>query len=129
MSNRFDNKRLLYILAALVVILALTFLFKIPGERATLKERIVEFDSTRISRIVIYPKTSIDKPVEFFKKNGKWNVQQGSIVSPSRQYEVDNIIMEVLSIKPQNLVSKSTSKWSEFEVTDSTGTRIKILNK
>jgi hypothetical protein len=129
MSNRFDNKKLLFILSGLIVILFLTVLFKIPGERATLKERIVEFDSTQISRIILDQKSSTDKPVEFFRNNGKWNVQQGSIVSVSRQYEVDNIIMEILSIKPQNLVTKNKSKWSEFEVTDSTGTRIKILNK
>jgi hypothetical protein len=128
MSKRFDNKRLLYILTGLLVILALTVLIKIPKEKATLKERIVEFDSTDISKIILYPKTSIGIPVEFNKNNGKWNVKQGKIESASKQDEVENIIMEIMSIKPQNLVSKSKTKWTEFEVTDSTGTRIKFLD-
>ncbi|HUX96538.1 MAG TPA: DUF4340 domain-containing protein [Bacteroidales bacterium] len=129
MSSRFDNKRLLYILAALIVILAFTVLIKIPKERATLKDRIVEFDTTEVSKIILNPKNSIDKPYEFIRENGKWKVIQGNIISPSRQMEVENILGEILSIKPQNLVSKSKAKWSDFEVTDSTGTRIRILNK
>ena len=129
MSSRFDNKRLLYILAALIVILVFTVLIKIPKERATLKERIVDFDTTEVAKIILTPKNSIDKPYEFKRENGKWKVMQGNIISLSRQSEVENILNEILSIKPQNLVSKSKAKWSDFEVTDSTGTRIQIINK
>lgn len=129
MSNRFDNKRLLYILAGLIVIMVLTFLIKIPKERATLKERIVELDSTDVSKIILYSKSSAGNPVEFIRNNGKWKVLQGKISSVSKKNEVENIIMEIMSIKPQNLVSKSKTKWADFEVTDSTGTRIMFLNK
>jgi hypothetical protein len=129
MSKRFDNKRLLYILAGLIVVMVLTFLIKIPKERATLKERIVELDSSDVSKIILYSKSSSGNPVEFIRNNGKWRVHQGKISSVSKQDEVENIIMEIMSIKPQNLVSKSKTKWAEFEVTDSTGTRIKFLNK
>ncbi len=129
MSNRFDNKRLLYILAALIVILAFTVLIKIPRERATLKERIVDFDTTEVVKIILNPKSAIGNPYEFDRENGKWKVIQGNIISDTRQMEVENILGEILSIKPQNLVSKSKTKWGDFEVTDSTGTRIRILNK
>jgi len=128
MSNRFDNKRLLFILAGLVVILAFTVLVKIPKERATLKDRIVEFDSSEVARIILYPKTAIGKPFEIFKENDNWKVKQDKIVSASRKMEVENIMSEILSIKPQNLVSKNKSKWFDYEVTDSTGTRIRILD-
>ncbi|MBI5008337.1 MAG: DUF4340 domain-containing protein, partial [Bacteroidia bacterium] len=108
------------------VILVFTVLVKIPRESATIKDRIVEFDSTKAGRIILYPKPTIGKAFEVFKDNGIWKVQQDNIVSASRKMEVENIMSEILSIKPQNLVSKSKSKWIDFEVTDSTGTRIRI---
>jgi hypothetical protein len=129
MSNRFDNKRLIYILAGLVGILAFTVLIKIPKEKATLMDRIVEFDSTEVSKIILTPKKDIDNSFEFYRDNGKWRVRQGKTSSPSRESEVENIMSELLSVRPQNLVSKSKAKWADYEVTDSTGTRIRLLDK
>jgi len=129
MSNRFDNRRLLYILAGLLTLLALTVLIKIPRERATIKDKIVDFDSTDVATIVLKSKASGDIPIEFTKANNRWNVKQGKIESAARQTEVENIILEIMSVKPQNLVSKSKDKWADFEVSDSTGTRIKFLDK
>lgn len=129
MSNRFNNKRLIYILAGLVLILAFTVLIKIPKEKATLMDRIVEFDSTEVSKIILTPKKDIGNSFEFYRENEKWRVRQGATSSPSREAEVENIMSEILSVRPQNLVSKSKTKWVDYEVTDSTGTRIRLLNK
>ena len=56
MSKRFDNKRILYILAGLIVILGLTLLVKAPRERATIKSKLVEIDTARVNKIIIHPK-------------------------------------------------------------------------
>jgi hypothetical protein len=128
MSKRFDNRRLLYILGGLIVILAFTILVKIPKESSTLRDKIVDFDSTEVAKIMLYPKITAGKPFEFLRKDGKWIVRQEKIESAARKYEVENIMIELMSVKPQNLVSKNKSKWAEYEVSDSTGTRIKFLN-
>lgn len=129
MSSRFNNKRLIYLLTGLISILVLTVLFKIPKESATLKSRIVEFDTAEVNKIMLYPKVSNGKVVEFFKNNGKWNVQQGDIFAMPNTGAVRNIFNEVLNIRPQSLAAVNKSKWQEFELTDSLGTRIKFLNK
>jgi hypothetical protein len=129
MSKRFDNKRLLYIVGGLVIIMLLTIFIRVPKENATLKAKLVEFDTLSVSKIIIYPKLLKDKPVEFIRNNGKWSVQQGSVIAEPRNGAVGNIISEVLSMKPQNLAAVSKSKWKEFELTDSLATRISFLNK
>ncbi len=129
MSNRFDNKRLLYILGGLIVILAFTVLIKLPDERSTLKEKIVDFDSTEVFRIMLSPRSTFGKPFEFIRKDEGWLVRQDAVESAANKQETDNIMMELLSVKPQNLVSKSKAKWAEYEVSDSTGTRIRFMNK
>jgi hypothetical protein len=129
MSNRFDNKKLLYLVAGLIVILILTIFIRIPKEKATLKSKLVAFDTLEVSKIVLYPKFGKDNPIEFNRNNGKWSVQQGNIISAPQKGSVQNIFSEVLSLKPEQLAAINKSKWKEFELTDSLGTRIKIMNK
>ncbi len=129
MSSRFDNKKLIYLIAGLGIILTLTILVRIPKERATLKSKITDFDTMEVSKIIIYPKISKESPIEFTRTIGKWTVQQGSVISAPQKGAVENIFNELLSIKPQSLAALNKSKWKEFELTDSLGTRIKVLNK
>jgi len=129
MSKRFDNKTLLYLFAGLITLLLLTVLIRIPKQNATLKSKLVEFDTLSATKIIIYPRLLKDKPVEFIRNNGKWTVQQGSVVSAPQKEAVQEIFDQVLAMKPQNLAAVNKSKWKEFELTDSLATRIKILNK
>jgi hypothetical protein len=126
MSKRFNNKRLLFLLAGLVAVLALTIVIKIPRENATLKNKIVEFDSTEVDKIMLYPRISKGNAIEFTRNAGKWKVQQGTIIAGTQKNVVQNILIEVLGIKPQSLVAMNKTKWEEFEITDSLATRIKF---
>jgi hypothetical protein len=128
MSKRFDNKKLIYLIAGLIVLLVVTMVVRIPKESATLKSRIVEFDTTAASKIIIYPKYLKESQIEFVKSNGKWTVQQGSVISSPQKGAVQNIFGELLSLKPQSLAAVNITKWAEFELTDSLATRVKILN-
>jgi hypothetical protein len=129
MSKRFDNKKLLILLAGLVAILFLTTIIRIPKENATLRDKIVEFDTSDVAGIILYPKLSMDKPVEFSRTNGKWNVKQGTVVSATQEGVVKNMLSEVINLKPQSLASVEKSKWKDFELTDSLATRVKFLDK
>jgi len=129
MSNRFNNKKLLYLFTGLLVILILTIFIRIPKEKATLKSKLVEFDTLEVSKIILYPKYGKDKLIEFNRNNGKWSLQQGNIICDPQKGSVQNIFTEVLSLKPERLAAISKSKWKEFELTDSLGTRIKIINR
>jgi hypothetical protein len=128
MSKRFNNKNLFYILGVLVIIMLMTFLLKVPRERATLKSSLVSFDTLAIGKIEIIPNNSAGKAFKFIKQNNSWSVRQGNIISKPAAGAVQNIFNEILSIKPQSLAAVSESKWKEFNLTDSLATRIKFLN-
>jgi hypothetical protein len=129
MSNRFDNKRLIFILGGLLVILLVTVIVKIPKEKSTLKERLVDIDTSSVYRIMLIPKVTEGKPFEFVKENEKWTVRQGNITSTPMKGSVTNVFEEILAIKPQSLAAVGKSKWQEYELTDSLATRVKFLNK
>jgi hypothetical protein len=128
MSKRFDNKKLLFVAGGLILILLITILVRAPRENATLKTKLVEFDTTEAAKILIYPRLLKEQPVEFIRTKSSWVVQQGSIVSQPQKGSVENIFNEMLSLHPQSLAAMSKLKWSEFELTDSLATRVKILS-
>ena len=128
MSKRFNNKRLLYLLAGLTVILILTILIKIPKEKATFRSSIVDLDTSAVIKIILNNRISAGNTVEFNRNNDHWTVRQGKIVSAIDEGAVQNIFSEVLNIKPQSLAAINQSRWKEFDLTDSLATRIKFLN-
>jgi hypothetical protein len=129
MSKRFNNTKLLYILAGLGLILLLTTVIKVPKERATLKSKIADFDTSEVSKIIIYPKNLAPELIEFSKDNYKWSVAQGKIVTAPYRNAAESIIMEVLNIKPKSLASVDKEKWKEFDLTDTLAIRVRLLNK
>jgi hypothetical protein len=129
MSNRFDNKRLIFILGGLLVILLVTVIVKIPKEKSTIKERLVDIDTSSVYKIILIPKVTEGKPFEFVKENEKWTIRQGNIISAPMKGAVGKIFTEILAIKPQSLAAVSKSKWQEFQLADSLATRIRFQNK
>jgi hypothetical protein len=129
MSKRFDNRKLIFLLAALLVILLLTVIVKIPGERSTLKGTLVEVDTSEVGRIIIVPRVVSGKPFEFVRENEKWSVCQDNIISTPQKDAIGNIFTEILAIKPQSLAAVGKSRWQEYELTDSLATHVKLISK
>ncbi len=129
MNKRYDNKKLFLILTGLLAILLLTVVIKIPKQRSTLKENLVEFDTASVVRIVIKPKTVDGNEFEFIREKAGWKVKQNDIITTPRKNAVSNIFTEILDIKPQSLAAVSSSEWKNYELTDSLATRIKFLDK
>jgi hypothetical protein len=99
-----------------------------PRERSTLKGILIDLDSASLAQIIITPKSN-GKPFEFKRESGKWSIIQDNIVSVPRKGAVENILSEIMSIKPQSLVAIGESKWKDYELTDSLATKIKMLTK
>jgi hypothetical protein len=128
MTKRFDNKKLLFLLAGLIVILILTVIIKIPRQNGTLKSRIADFDTSAVKKIIIHPKAGKGDPFELFRKKDKWMVKQGNIESASQPGAVENIFRETLGLKPQSLAAVNKKEWGKYELTDSLATRFEFLN-
>jgi Domain of unknown function (DUF4340) len=128
MSSRFDNRRIFYILAVLLVILVLTVILKIPREKATLTDKLIDLDTASVSKILFYPRVSQGEPFEFVKSGGKWSVQQKNVVSEPEKDAVRSIFTEVQNLKPKSLEAVDKSKWKEFNLSDSLAIRIRFLD-
>lgn len=124
MFKKFNNKSLIIILAVLIAIFVLTRLFD-KSERS-FKESLVEVDSTKITSIIIRPPIPA-KEIVLNRQGQNWMVE-----SDGKSYDADNsvssnLLVQLSSMKPTRVAATDQSKWKDFEVTDSTATRIKVL--
>jgi hypothetical protein len=129
MSKRFDNKKSLYILGILIVLLGLTILIKLPRERATIKEKLVELDTALVNKIIIYPRVNEGTSFEFVRKNGSWILQNDKLTAAPEKDAVRNMLIEVQDIKPKSLEATNKAQWKDFNLTDTMAIRVNFLDK
>lgn len=129
MSKRFDNKRLLYILAGLVLVLILTTVFKTNRQRSNIGSKLFDIDTAAVHKIVFIPRKTAGEPFEFVKDGSKWTINQGNVTAKPKSNAVGNILSGILEIKPQSLAAVDRSAFKEYELTDSLATRVTLLGK
>ena len=122
-----NNKILLAVLAALLLVFAGVKYFGKRSSPGTFPEQLVEFDSSGVDKILINPKSENGETLEFFLRDGKWRIKKAGIEIPAAEGLVPSLIGEIQNLKPKRLATKDQSKWSEFDVTDSLASRVRVI--
>lgn len=123
MANKFNNKTLLIVLAALVVLyFGSQFLQKRSRAKTTLKTDIVQIDTAAITSFII----DKDNKVEFKRNGNTWQVSSNGVTDEADPGVVNNMLAQLLAIKAERLVSNSSEKWGEYQLTDSAATRVQV---
>ena len=126
MSKKFNNKTLFIVLIALAAILVCTELFRKTDKN--LKTDIASFKSEEISEITIKTKSS-EEPIKITKKgDNDWQVAEGDKIYKAGTDIVESYLSELQKIKSQRLAARSKDKWAEYQLTDTSATRIKLYN-
>jgi hypothetical protein len=127
LSKILNIKTLLILLAILVIAYVIAKLTE--GEDRTFKSEMVSIDSALVTKMIITPKLGESaKEVTFTKTGVEWKLESDGksyIPDPS---SIKNILSELMRMKSERVAAIDQSKWKEFEVTDSTATRIKVYN-
>jgi Domain of unknown function (DUF4340) len=89
----------------------------------------VKIDTSKVSGIIISPRISEGAPFEFIRRNGKWTIRQENLVAQPEKDAVQNILSEVMNIKPRSLEAVDKSKWKDFNLTDSLAIRVRFLDE
>ncbi len=129
MLSKFLNTKTLIVL--LVILIGVYFLVKLTEHKdRTFRSEMVTIDTSEVSKMVITPKLgSQEKPVVFTKSGNSWKLESGDKTYKPDMASINNILSELVRMKSERVAATDNSKWAEFEVTDSTGTRIQLYNK
>ena len=120
------NKTLLLIfLSLLVVFLASQFAFE--KKTRTFKTELIQLDTATITSILLYPKGDNQEETLLKKESNFWVVSKGNITTKANQGAVQSILRNLALIKTKRVAAKNADKWADYEVEESSGSRIKAF--
>ncbi len=128
MSSKISNKALGSIFVLLLAIVLILLVFDGGKNDRTFRNELVSIDTSKVTEILIYPKSQNHEEVKLFKKDDEWRVQLADKDAPVTDSKIKGLYTQILSVKPKRLAARGEEKWKEFQV-DSTGTRIKIIEE
>jgi hypothetical protein len=108
-------------LLALVVVVVLTDQKK--GKR-TFRTDLFAADTADITAIVIRTKADPAKPLTLEKKESGWQLKSGDKTFNAEPGMVQEILRTLNDLKASRVAANDKSKWKEFEVDDSSATKI-----
>lgn len=122
-----NNWKLIAVLAGLIAIFASIRIFLSPALESTLPSSLAEIDSSRVSEMVIMPARQQGTEIHLVRVGNRWNLQAGDRTGRVEQGGSATALSSLMRLKPQRIASKKKEKWNEFNVGDSTGTRVKVM--
>ncbi len=127
MYKKLNIKSLSVIFAVLLVLVIIIFYIDSRKGERTFRSNIVDIDTSKVTSIIIYPKTNREEPVEIVRKGNLWKIKSREKLYNADENIVNNILKTLTELKPKRVAATDRSRWKEFEVTDSLATRVKLL--
>ena len=127
MLNKFLNTKTLVIL--LVIVLAIYFLAGMfENDERTFRSDLVSVDTAKITKIVITPQIGGGDEITFTKTGSDWELKSAGKSYKSDKNTIKNILTKLSILRPERVAAIEKSKWKEYEVTDSTSTRVTLYS-
>lgn len=126
MLNNASNKTLGMIFTGLLIVAIVIVLSDLGNNERTFRSELVDIDSSAVTKILIYPKKLNGDAVKLFKEDNNWKVEltENKTASVPRS-KINQILKQLMEIKPERLAGRGEENWAEFEV-DSSATRIEL---
>ncbi|MCH8233638.1 MAG: DUF4340 domain-containing protein [Bacteroidetes bacterium] len=115
--------RLIILLGILLLIYAGTEFFSNSGRSKSLREELVDIDTTKVTLVQI---TRDGNTITLSKVADGWEVSGSDNTFTAVASRVKNAISTLQTIKPGRIATRDPGKWKEFQV-DTTGTRVEIF--
>ncbi len=128
MFRKINSKLLISVFVVLLAIVVIIELMDSRKGNRTFKSDLVEVNADDVTSIEIYPKAISGNLIKLYKENDKWKVE-----SAGKTYNADGsgairMINELNDMQAKSVAATSKERWKQFEVTDSLGTRVKLMN-
>ncbi len=125
MFKKLSYKVLLIILVVLVIIY---FIAEFSGDKErSFRSELVSIDTADVTELII---TQPDgQKVVLNRTDGDWVVDVNRIWRPVDESMVRTALATLLEMKAVKVAGTDPSSWSEFDVDDSTGIRVRVIEK
>lgn len=120
-----NNKTLLIIFLALLGIYGLTQVFSGKKQRS-FKTEVIQVDTSQVTSILLSPKAENGADILLKKEGDGWTATKDGKTSKAVGNVVDAMLGDMALIKTTRVAAKRPEKWKDFEVDDTTGTKVKV---
>jgi hypothetical protein len=124
--KQLNNKLLVGILVVFAAIFIFIKVFRAPGRESNMSNVFPAIDTAAITRITIFPVLENKQEIKLSRENGSWKAAKESITATASVYTVKELLQSISSIQVQQLVTKKRESWSNYGVSDSTGTHLQL---
>jgi filamentous hemagglutinin family protein len=127
MVNKLSIKTLGITFLILLAVVGGYLIYDSEHGESSFRENIVSVDTASVTSINIFPKSFPHTEVKIYKAGSSWkmNLENGKTVDVPFP-KVQELLIELTSIKPLSVAAQSADKWSEFNV-DSKGTKVQVF--
>ncbi|MCF8364427.1 MAG: DUF4340 domain-containing protein [Bacteroidales bacterium] len=126
MFKKLNSKVLIIILIVLAAIYYISTLS--DDKERSFRNEIVAIDTAQVTDIIINIAKE-DLQISLTKTgNNEWDVMANGNRYPADKSIVKSILGQYSLMKPKRIAATSSEKWDAFEVSDSTGTRVTLLD-
>ena len=128
MYRKVSIKTLGVVFVVLLVLVALVEFMDIRNGNRNFKKILIEVNADDINEIDLQPKAANGNIIKLVRENDVWQMESDGKKYNADQSVAGNLINELNELKPQSVVATGKDRWKQYEVTDSLGTRVKLLN-
>ena len=95
---------------------------------SSFKKKLVQIDTANVTALYVYPKGQNHKEIKIYKEGASWFVEmEGKKKANASTETLQGSLMQLSAIKTKRVAGTKKTQWEKFEVTDSLGTRIKVM--
>ncbi len=127
MATKWSNSKLFLILVILVGVFFAARYFKSEKVKGNFNPEMIKVDTAAITELRLYPRAANGEEIRFSRVKDEWKVQKGDKIYPAMKGNITSMINTLNSIKPGRLAARSADKWNDFQVSDSTATKIEVF--
>lgn len=124
MYKKMSTTKLAIIFVILLVIVFAVNFFNGESKQNTFKSIIVNVDTSKVSKITIYPKDKSKNSVTLIKDSKGWNINDNGKTISADLNAIMGMLATLQEIKPTRVAAMNKDKWTDYEVTDSAAVRV-----
>jgi hypothetical protein len=128
MFRKLNTKFMLIVLLVLTGIIALVYFIDKKKGEGTFKDEIARIDTGKVTSISVFPQSDNHKEIKLVKSGKIWKAQREKLSVEADSNDVKNLLNIFAVVRPERLAATEKSKWKDFSVDDSLGTRLKFYS-
>jgi len=126
MFSQLSTRTLLILMAILGAIVWYAYFYDAGRDESTFRTVFMELDTAAVTGITLHPKAEPGSEIRFTRKDGGWVLTDGKRTVPADDQAAGSLLGQFMMLKSQSLAANSADRWDEFQVGDTTATRIRF---